>query len=136
MHAIENIMQASMKEIKEMVDVTTIIGEAVVTPDGSTVIPVSKVGFGFLTGGGEYEESKQQKQREYDEKTEKPFAGGSGAGISITPVCFLVVNDEGIKLVNVCHKNTYEKIIDAVPQLIEEVTQAFKICSKEDEQQA
>ncbi len=119
MHPIENIMQTAMNEIKEMVDVNTIVGDAVVTPDGSTVIPISKVSFGFVAGGGEYMENMVK------EGQSTPFAGGSGAGVSISPVGFLILKDD-VRLYTLNHKNTYEKIIEVIPQLITEVTSAIR----------
>jgi len=120
MHPIENIMQTAMTEIKEMVDVNTIVGDAVVTPDGSTVIPISKVCFGFVAGGGEYSEG-----RPHDDEHQIPFAGGSGAGVSISPVGFLILGKQ-IELYTLNHKNTYEKIIESIPNLITEFAAVFK----------
>ena len=122
MHPIENILKTSMDEIKEMVDVNTIVGEAVVTPDGSTVIPISRVGFGFLSGGGEYGEADSSSK---NESTSFPFAGGSSAAISLNPIAFLVLKGDNWKMLSVDHKNTYEKIIDIVPQVINEIKNAF-----------
>lgn len=121
MHPIENIMQTTMSEIREMVDVNTVVGEAVITPDGNTIIPISKVCFGFVSGGGEYGEATLK-----NENPSYPFAGGSGAGISISPVAFLVVGDNNIKMLTVNHRNTTEKIIEAVPNLISEIKDVFK----------
>lgn len=128
MHPIENIMQTAMTEIKEMVDVNTIVGDAVVTPDGSTVIPISKVSFGFVAGGGEYSDG----QVKGDEQI--PFAGGSGAGISICPVGFLILNQE-VRLYTLNHKNTYEKIIESIPQFITEIAAVLKSNNDESGQQ-
>ena len=119
MHPIENIMQTAMTEIKEMVDVNTIVGDAVVTPDGSTVIPISKVCFGFVAGGGEYGEGQSGQDQHI------PFAGGSGAGITISPVGFLILGKE-IELYTLTHKNTYEKIIESIPSLIAKVASVLK----------
>ena len=100
-HPIEGLMTTAMQSIKEMVDVNTIVGDAVQSPDGTVIIPISKVTFGFAAGGGEYSysaESTQEKgrnERDDDETQENegeyPFAGGSGAGVSINPVAFKVV---------------------------------------------
>lgn len=77
-HPIESLMGTSMESIREMVDVNTVVGEPVQTQDGSTVIPISKVSFGFVAGGGEYAMSNTQQQEGM------PFAGGAGAGVSVT----------------------------------------------------
>lgn len=122
MHPIENIMQTTMTQIKEMVDVNTIVGDAVITPDGSTIIPVSKVSFGFVAGGGEYETGGQN----IEETNQKPFAGGAGAGISIQPMGFVIVSDESIRMMSFGQKNIYDKAIETLPQLIAEIRNMFK----------
>ncbi|MBQ7886098.1 MAG: GerW family sporulation protein [Clostridia bacterium] len=77
-HPIESLMGTSMESIREMVDVNTVVGDPVQTQDGSTIIPISKVSFGFVAGGGEYACAGVQAQEEL------PFAGGAGAGVSVT----------------------------------------------------
>ena len=116
-HPIENIMSTTMENIRDMVDVDTVIGEAIVTADGSTVIPVSKVSFGFVAGGGEYE--RQCKPREENERM--PFAGGTGAGVSVQPVGFLVVSPEGVKMLPAQTNGAVERVVELLPQLIEEL---------------
>lgn len=119
MHPIETIMQTAMSEIKEMVDVNTIIGEPITSTDGATIIPVSKVSFGFVSGGGEYGNAAP-------DKTEPafPFAGGASSGVSLNPVAFLVVDDAGVQLLPVGGKNVLEHIIHSLPDLIYEIKQA------------
>ncbi|MFZ5988822.1 MAG: GerW family sporulation protein, partial [Bacillota bacterium] len=102
-HPIEGLMTTAMESIKDMVDVNTIVGDAVQAPDGTVIIPISKVAFGFAAGGGEYntccEAQGGGEGEEEDEGQGKggnksggkfPFAGGSGAGVSINPVAFMV----------------------------------------------
>lgn len=91
-HPIKGLMTTAMESIKEMVDVNTIVGDAVQTPDGTVIIPISRVTFGFAAGGGEYRTDISNKSRtDYndEEGSEQhgkfPFAGGSGAGVSINP---------------------------------------------------
>lgn len=81
-HPIQGLMKTAMESIKEMVDVNTVIGDAVEAPDGSVIIPVSRVGLGFAAGGSEFGDNRE---------SELPFGGGSGAGVSVQPVGFLVV---------------------------------------------
>ena len=88
MHPIENILNITMSELKEMADVDTIVGKPFVTPNGQTIVPISKISFGFVSGGGEYHASAKA-EKEVAAK-EYPFAGGSSAGISISPVAFMV----------------------------------------------
>lgn len=124
-HPIENLMKDTLENIKDMIDVNKIIGEAVYTQDGTTIIPISKVGFGFAAGGSDFNLSgKQNCSNELN-----PFGGGAGAGVSIKPVAFLVVREDTIRLLPIDHNNSYEKIIDSIPQLVE----TFKgVISKQD----
>lgn len=127
-HPIEALMTTAMQSIKEMVDVNTIVGDAVQSPDGTVIIPISKVAFGFAAGGGEYnytKDSVQEKgrnERDEDETQENegeyPFAGGSGAGVSINPVAFMVVGNGQIKLLPVNVNSTVEKLLDLVPDFL------------------
>jgi len=91
-HPIQGLMSTAMENIRDMVDVNTIVGDAVQCPDGSVIIPISKVSFGFAAGGGEYGSGEDQKDKGM------PFAGGSGAGISINPMAFMVVGKGQVKL--------------------------------------
>ncbi|RXT13576.1 GerW family sporulation protein [Ammoniphilus sp. CFH 90114] len=115
-HPIQGLMQTAMENLKEMVDVNTIVGDPVETPDGSVILPISKVGFGFAAGGSEfeYEVGKEQGGKEM------PFGGGSGGGVSITPVAFLVVGKNGIKTIPLEGSNhLYDRIMDMAPQFLE-----------------
>lgn len=110
-------MRTTLENLKQMVDVNTIIGEPVETPDGSVILPVSRVGFGFAAGGSEFEYTNSQTA-----SISHPFGGGSGGGVSITPVAFLVVGKNGIRsipLENTTH--LYDRILDSVPQMVEKV---------------
>jgi sporulation protein YtfJ len=134
-HPIQGLMHAAMENLKEMVDVNTIVGDAVETPDGHVIIPVSKVGFGFAAGGSDFH--PRGKQEECDCSTELPpknsitatakssnypFGGGSGGGISITPVAFIVVGHKGIRLLNVeGSSHLYDRIMDMVPSVMEKL---------------
>lgn len=121
MHPIENILQTTMSEIKQMVDVDTIVGQAVMTPNGNTIIPISKVSFGFVSGGGEYAPGSSETNTETLELTHYPFAGGGSAGISITPVAFLVTEGNTIKVLAASSKNAFDKLIDSAPQIMTEI---------------
>jgi len=112
-----------MQSIKEMVDVNTIVGDAVQAPDGTVIIPISKVSFGFAAGGGDY--STEGGTSEEGEK-KLPFAGGSGAGVSINPVAFMVCGQNHIKLLPVNVNSSVEKILDMVPDLIEKANEVLK----------
>ena len=130
MHPIENIMQTAMSEIKEMVDVNTIVGDPVVSTEGATIIPISKVSFGFVAGGGEYGEANVGSQGEGDSKY--PFSGGAGSGICINPIGFLVVDEGQVQLLSVNGRNLVEQIAETVPHVIMEIKEAFKRCRSEE----
>lgn len=121
-HPIQGLMSTTMQSIKEMVDVNTIVGDAVQAADGTVIIPISRVSFGFAAGGGEYspeQDSSNNMSRKTEEDYEKfPFAGGSGAGVSINPVAFMVVGQEQIKLLPVNINSSVEKILDLVPDIV------------------
>ena len=116
MNEISDVMKETMSKIKEMVDVNTIVGSPITTPDGVTLIPVSKVTFGFAAGGSD------GKAKE----TGKPpvrFGAGSGAGVTISPVAFIVLTGENARLLYVDPpaNTAVDKIIDLVPQVMDRV---------------
>lgn len=113
-HPIEGLMQTAMESIKTMVDVNTILGEPVETPDGSVILPVSRVSFGFVAGGSEYE-------REGDGRDNYPFGGGSGAGISLNPVAFLVVGQGQVRLLPIGDNAIIDRLLDVAPRLMDQV---------------
>ena len=118
-HPIQSLMKTTLENLKQMVDVNTIIGDPVETPDGSVILPVSKVGFGFAAGGSEFEYSQDFHVHQADHH---PFGGGSGGGVSITPVAFLVVGKQGIRsipLENTTH--LYDRILDSIPQFVDKI---------------
>lgn len=128
-HPIENLMMTAMSSIQNMVDVNTIIGEPIETQSGITIIPVSKVCFGFAAGGSEFsgETLKEYNKKNEDEEIEYklPFGGGAGAGVSIHPVAFLVVQDNNVKLMPVDHESCIDKLLDYVPDLIQKMNEMF-----------
>lgn len=116
-HPIQGLMKTAMDSLKGMVDVNTVIGDPVETQDGSVIIPVSRVAFGFAAGGGEY-------SAETGENTAAPgypFGGGSGAGVSVQPMGFLVVGNNQIRMLPVDGGQPMERLIDMAPQLIEKL---------------
>lgn len=114
-HPIENLMMTAMTSLESMVDVNTIVGDMVSSPDGTVIIPVSKVCFGFAAGGSEFNTNKLNK---YSENTKLPFGGGSGAGVHISPVAFLTVKDGQVKLLNINGTTSVDKLIDLVPDVV------------------
>ena len=106
-------MSTTMQKIKEMVDVNTIIGNPITTPDGTTIIPVSKVSFGFASGGSDLPTSNPKQT----------FGGGGGAGITLQPIAFLVVHEGNVRLLQIAtSSNTADKVVNAVPDIIDKVS--------------
>ncbi|WP_238882695.1 GerW family sporulation protein [Clostridium sp. YIM B02551] len=120
-HPIENLMRCTMENLIQMIDVNTVIGDTVQTNDGSFIIPISKVSFGFASGGSEFGAEKTNKATNSD----FPFGGGSGAGVSVKPVAFLVLRDNSIRLLPVDVNNTYDRIVDTIPQIIEIIKESM-----------
>jgi len=123
-HHIEGLMKTTMESLKEMVNVNTILGDPVETPDGSVIVPVSRVTFGFAAGGSEFAGNgmtAKEKKVEEDTAGTMPFGGGSGAGITVNPVAFLVVGKEQTKLLPVDSNILVDRIIDAAPQLLDKI---------------
>lgn len=104
-----------MESMKEMVDVNTIVGDPVETPDGSVIMPISRVAFGYAAGGSEFVGQKTS------EGIGHPFGGGSGAGVSVQPVGFLVVGNGNIRMLPVDANNMVDRLVDLTPQLMSQV---------------
>ncbi len=122
-------MTTAMESIKEMVDVNTIVGDAVQSPDGTVIIPISRVAFGFAAGGGEYKQacsSEDETEESSDKKERFPFAGGSGAGVSINPVAFMVVGNGQIRLLPVNINSSVDKILDIIPDVLNRMEETIK----------
>lgn len=117
-HPIGNLMDTTMEKIKEMVDVNTIVGEPIASPDGTLIIPVSKVSYGFAAGGSDLPTKKENKDC---------FGGGSGAGVTIQPVAFLAVYKGDVKLIPVeKFEGAADRVVGMIPDMIEKVKDIFK----------
>ncbi len=109
--SIQEILATSMGKLRELVDANTVIGQAITTADGTTIIPVSKVAFGFGSGGSDFA-SKQPKDL---------FGGGSGGGVSVQPVAFLVIRDGDVKLLQM-NGDSLERLTNAIPEAVEKLS--------------
>ena len=112
---IGNLMDATMKNVQELLKTDTVVGDPIYTPDGITLIPISKISVGF--GGGGLEFGKAAKDGT------KPYGGGNATGVKIDPYGFLVIKDGVIRMINVTPpaSNTVDRIIDLVPQVMDRV---------------
>lgn len=117
-HPIEGIMGATMERMRDMVDVDTVIGEPITTCDGSTVIPISSVSFGFVSGGGEYRANPPKSQQD---DGQLPFAGGAGAGVTIRPMGFLVQGRDSVRLLPTQPYAPVDRMIELAPQIMCEI---------------
>lgn len=117
-HPINDLMSTTMQKIREMVDVNTIVGQPITTPEGITLIPVSRLSFGFASGGSDYV-SKNHKPGEAN-----TFGGGSGAGVNIAPVAFLIVKGDSVRVLPVdpTGSSSLDRLIDTVPEVVNKVT--------------
>ena len=122
--AYEKIMESAMESLRQMIDVNTIVGAPIPVPDGSVILPVCRACFGLVTGAGEYTPDK------------KPFAGATGAGVTLHPVAFLIAGADPVRVLPAVSDNPYDKLIDAIPQAVSEIRAFFKDkrdCEKTDE---
>ena len=115
-HPLNDLMRSTMEKIREMVDTNTIVGQPINTPDGVTLIPISKVSFGFGSGGGDYGATQPQN-----------FGGGSGAGVKIVPVAFLVIKDGTTRVlpVSLPPGSTVDRLVDMAPDILDKVEKYF-----------
>ena len=118
-HPIEGIMTTTLESIRDMIDVNTVVGEPIATSDGSTVIPISRVSFGFLSGGGEYALPRPADPQE------TPFAGGSGAGVSVQPMGFLIIHEGQIRMAPAQYCAPIDHVMELIPQLLSEIKRLF-----------
>ena len=109
-----NMLESTIQKIREMLDVNTVVGTPITTPDGVTIIPVSKVSVGFGGGGSDFA----------SKASENPFGGGVGGGVKVTPVCFLVVKDGNVRMLSVPTpaNSTTERIVEMLPDTLDKIT--------------
>ena len=114
-HPINEVLQTTMNKIREMVDANTVVGQPITTQDGVTLIPVSRLSFGFATGGSDFGKTPN---------VTKNFGGGAGAGVNVIPVAFLVVKDGSVRMLSVAPPpgDTVSRVVDLVPEMFEKVT--------------
>ena len=115
-HPINGLLDSSMQNLRSLVDANTVIGEAITTPDGTVIIPVSKVSFGFGSGGSDL---PTQKEGEL-------FGGAAGGGVSVQPLAFLVVKDGDVRLLQFDNsKNVADRAVSLMPELFDKVSELF-----------
>lgn len=112
-----NMMESTIAKIREMVDANTVIGNPITTPDGVTIIPVSKISVGIGGGGSDFVSKNVNKQ-------ENPFGGGAGAGVKVTPVAFLVVKEGNVRMLPVAApaNTTADRVVEMIPDVLDKIS--------------
>ena len=111
-HYLGELTESSMKNLQTLIDSNSVIGKEVITPDGTVILPVSRVSFGFGTGGGDLPATQKEL-----------FGGGTGGGVSITPLAFLIVKNGDVKLLQVqSYSNTADRVVGMVPEVVDKVS--------------
>ena len=138
-HPIEGLMVTAMNSIQDMIDVNTIIGEPIETSNNIVIIPISKVSFGFAAGGSEFKgetiDEYTKKDKEEAIQYRLPFGGGSGAGVTINPIAFLVIQPNNVKLMPVNHTSSLDKLLDYMPDLMEKANNMMNRCMQNKKEQ-
>ena len=114
--SLPNMLDNTIAKIKEMVDVNSVVGDPITTPDGVTIIPISKVSIGFGGGGSDFV-SKNLNHHE------NPFGGGVGAGVKVTPIAFLIVKDGNVRMLPMAApaNTTADRVVELVPDALDKI---------------
>jgi sporulation protein YtfJ len=115
---IKNLIDSSLDNIRQMVDVNCVIGEPVTLPDASVLIPISKVAVGFVSGGGEYTDLNSKRNQD-----EFPMAGGTGGGYSVSPIGFFVLKDDKFKMVHADKSSAYLNLIKNATEVLKKLAE-------------
>ncbi|HIU72424.1 MAG TPA: GerW family sporulation protein [Candidatus Galloscillospira excrementipullorum] len=126
-HPIQGMAESILENINQMVDVNTIVGEPIITPSGVTIIPISKVSVGFGLGGGDFKPSTPEERKCI------PFGGGGGGALTITPIAFLTVSGENVKLITIDrNETTVDKALAMAPEMVDKVANTVSALLKKD----
>ena len=125
--SLPNMLENTIARIREMVDVNSVVGDPITTPDGITIIPISKVSVGFGGGGSDYVSRNPNKQ-------DNPFGGGAGGGVKVTPVAFLIVKEGNVRMLPVAApaNTTADRIVEQVPDVLDKIAAFIDSRTKKD----
>ncbi len=118
---IEEIMNSSMNNLKSLIDIDVVVGKPIIATDCITIIPLTKVVMGYIAGGGEYYSELKEMRKD----TEYPFSGGSGGGLNLQPIGFLIIKGTCVEVVKIEEKTAIEKLIEAVPEMASFINKHF-----------
>ena len=115
--SLPNMLENTIAKIREMVDVNSVVGDPITTPDGTTIIPVSKVSVGFGGGGSDY-------VSRHVNKMENPFGGGAGGGVKVTPIAFLIIKEGSVRMLPVAApaNTTADRLVEMVPDVLDKIS--------------
>lgn len=121
-HPLPDMLGSSVAKIKEMIDANTVIGDPIQTPEGVTIIPVSKIKVGYAGGGSDF------APKGYPANKTNAFGGGSGAAVTVTPVAFLIIKGENVRMLPVAEPATgsIERLVEMLPELIDQISPLLK----------
>ena len=127
-NSLPNMLENTIAKIRDMVDVNSVVGEPITTPDGVTIIPVSKFSVGFGGGGSDFVSKNANKQ-------ENPFGGGAGGGVKITPIAFLIIKDGSVRMLPVAApaNTTADRLVEMVPDVLDKVSSFIDSHTKHNE---
>ncbi len=126
-HPIEGMMGTTLDKIRQMVDVNTVMGDPVTTPDGTVIIPISKISYGFASGGSDLP-SKTHAEKNY-------FGGGAGAGVTVTPLAFLTISGGNVRLLQIDpYNSSADRVIGMIPEVADKINE-FMNSRKEKEKE-
>ena len=130
-NSLPNMLENTIAKIRELVDVNSVIGNPITTPDGVTIIPISKVSVGFGGGGSDFVSKNVNKQ-------ENPYGVGAGGGVKVVPIAFLIVKDGAVRMLPVAApaNTTPDRIVELVPDVLDKIAAFIDSHLKKDESKA
>ncbi len=116
-HPLPNMVENTLAKIKEMIDANTVVGSPITTPEGVTILPISKISIGFAGGGSDFVSKNANK-------FDNPFGGGTGAGVNITPVAFLILRGDSVRMLPIAApvSNTADRVVEMIPDVLDKIS--------------
>ncbi|MCI8618764.1 MAG: sporulation protein YtfJ [Oscillospiraceae bacterium] len=116
-HPLPNMVENTLAKIKEMIDANTVVGSPITTTEGVTILPISKISIGFAGGGSDFVSKNANK-------FDNPFGGGTGAGVNITPVAFLVIREDSVRMLPIAApvSNTADRVVEMIPDVLDKIS--------------
>ena len=124
-NSVPNMMEGMLHKIRDMIDANTVVGAPITTPDGTTIIPVSKISIGFGGGGSDFATNNSNN----------PFGGGAGGGVKVTPIAFLIVKEGSVRMLPVATpaNTTADRVVEMVPDVLDKIANFLESHTKKNE---